>query len=84
MINATRARELTEQAIELEIITRKERAESFCEAVARDIEILCSEGKKEMSVPAIPTGLISYVFGIFKDNGFTVTQLNHNTIHICW
>jgi hypothetical protein len=81
---AKEAREMTEKAIELEVTTRKQRAEEFCESLADLIKRACEARRSEMTVQDIPDGLYSYVIGICKDNGYTVTQLNNKTIQLIW
>lgn len=78
------AREMTEKAIEREIVTRKDRAECFCNSLVEEIEEACNNRKSELTVENIPIGLYSYVIGICKDNGYTVTQLNNKTIVLHW
>ena len=84
MMLAKEAREMTEKAIELEVTTRKQRAEEFCESLADLIKRACEARRSEMTVQDIPDGLYSYVIGICKDNGYTVTQLNNKTIQLIW
>ena len=84
MMKANEARVLTEKAIEKEIATRRDRAENFCECLVEEIEEACANRKSELTVQNIPDGLYSYVIGICKDNGYTVTQLNNKTIQIIW
>ena len=84
MILAKDAREITEKAIEREIATRKDRAECFCNNLTEEIEKACKNRKSELTVQNIPDGLYSYVIGICKDNGYTVTQLNNKTIQLIW
>ena len=84
MMLAKDAREMTEKAIEREIATRKDRAEAFCNGLAEEIEEACKDRKSELTVQNIPNGLYSYVIGICKDNGYTVTQLNNKTIVLHW
>jgi hypothetical protein len=84
MMTANEARMMTDKAIENEIATRKQRAEEFCEEAAKEIAKRCEMRKREMTVEDIPNGLYNYVIGIFKDYGYTVTQLNNLTIQISW
>ena len=84
MMLAKDAREMTEKAIEKEIATRKDRAENFCDALVEEIEEACKSRKSELTVQNIPEGLYSYVIGICKDNGYTVTQLNNKTFVLHW
>ena len=84
MMLAKNAREMTEKAIEREIATRKDRAEAFCNGLTEEIEEACKSRKSELTVQNIPEGLYSYVIGICKDNGYTVTQLNNKTIVLHW
>ena len=84
MMKAKDARTLTEKAIETEINTRRQRAEEFCEGLTQAIDNACKERRSELTIKEIPTGLYSYVIGICKDNGYTVTQLNNKTIQIIW
>ena len=84
MMLARDAREMTEKAIEREIATRKDRAECFCNGLTEEIEEACKNRKSELTVQNIPDGLYSYVIGICKDNGYTVTQLNNKTIQLIW
>ena len=84
MMTAKTAREMTEKAIEKEIATKKERAEQFCEEVVKDITRACETRRSELTVQDIPSGLYSYVIGVFKDNGYSVTQLNNKTIVLNW
>ena len=84
MMLARDARELVEKAIEKEIATRRDRAENFCDSLQEQIEEACNSRKHELTVNDIPDGLYSYVIGICKDNGYTVTQLNNRTIVLHW
>ena len=84
MMLASKAREMTEKAIEREIATRRERAEEFCESLVDVIARACEARRSEVTVQDIPNGLYSYVIGICKDNGYTVTQLNNKTIQLIW
>ena len=84
MMLATKAREMTDKAIEREIATRRDRAENFCDALVEEIEEVCKNRRSELTVQNIPDGLYSYVIGICKDNGYTVTQLNNKTIVLHW
>jgi hypothetical protein len=84
MMNAREARRLTEEAIEKEIATRKDRAEVFCKGLEEEIEEACNNRKSAITVSNIPDGLYSYVIGICKDNGYTVTQLNNKTLQLNW
>lgn len=84
MMLAREARRMTEEAIEREIATRRDRAEAFCNGLAEQIEEACNSRKHELTVNNIPEGLYSYVIGICKDNGYTVTQLNNKTIQLIW
>lgn len=84
MMTANEARVITEKAIDNEIATRKQRAEEFCEEAAKEISKRCEMRKSEMTVEDIPNGLYNYVIAIFKDYGYTVTQLNNSTIQIMW
>ena len=84
MIKAREARTMTEKAIELEISTRKQRAEEFCETVSKDIERVSEMRQSSLVIEEIPNGLYSYVISILKDNGYGVTQLNNRTLSICW
>ena len=84
MMLARDAREMTEEAIVKEIATRRDRAESFCNGLAEEIEEACKNRKSELTVQNIPDGLYSCVIGICKDNGYTVTQLNSKTIQLIW
>ena len=84
MMLAKNAREMTEKAIEKEVTTRRERAEEFCEGLADVITKACEARRSEVTVQDIPDGLYSYVIGICKDNGYTVTQLNNKTIQLIW
>lgn len=84
MMKANEARTLTEKAIELEITTRKARAEEFCESLSERIINVANARGNQMIIEEIPNGLYSYVIGILKDNGYTVTQLNNRTLSICW
>ena len=84
MMKAREARRLTEEAIEKEIATRRDRAEVFCKGLEEEIEETCKSRKSELTVQNIPDNLYSYVIGICKDNGYTVTQLNNKTIVLHW
>lgn len=84
MMKANEARTLTEKAIELEITTRKARAEEFCENLTERITDVAKSRHNQLTIEEIPNGLYSYVIGILKDNGYTVTQLNNRTLSICW
>ena len=84
MMKANEARTLTEKAIELEVTTRKARAEEFCESLSERILNVANTKGNQILVDEIPNGLYSYVIGILKDNGYTVTQLNNRTLSICW
>ena len=84
MMNAREARRLTEEAIEKEIATRRDRAETFCKGLEEEIEEACNNRKSTITVLNIPDGLYSYVIGICKDNGYTVTQLNNKTLQLNW
>ena len=84
MMTAKTAREMTEKAIELEVATRKQRAEEFCESLVPSITRACEARRSEMTIQDIPDGLYSYAIGICKDNGYTVTQLNNKTIQLIW
>lgn len=84
MMNAREARRLTEEAIEREIATRKDRAEVFCKCLEGEIEEACKSRKSEITVQNIPDGLYSYIIGICKDNGYRVTQLNNKTLQLMW
>ena len=84
MMLAKEAREMTEKAIELEVATRRQRAEEFCENLGDLLKRACEARRSEMTVQDIPDGLYSYVIGICKDNGYTVTQLNNKTIQLIW
>ena len=84
MMLARDARAMTEKAIEREIATRRDRAECFCNGLQKQIEEACNSRKHELTVDNIPEGLYSYVIGICKDNGYTVTQLNNKTIQLIW
>ena len=84
MMLARDAREITEKAIEREIATRKDRTKCFCNGLAEEIEEACKNRKSELTVQNIPDNLYSYVIGICKDNGYTVTQLNNKTIVLHW
>ena len=84
MMKANEAKELTVKAVELEIATRKQRAEEFCEGLNAQIQNACDSRKNEITVQEIPDGLYSYVIGICKDNGYTVTQLNNRTLQLIW
>lgn len=84
MIIASKARELTEKAIQEEISTRKTRAEEFCENLGKQIEEESGKRKRELTVEDIPNKLYSYVIGILKDNGYTVTQLNNHSLVVIW
>ena len=84
MMNAREARRLTEEAIEKEIATRRDRAENFCECLKEEIEEACNNRKSEITVQDIPQGLYSYVIGICKDSGYRVTQLNNRTLQLNW
>ena len=84
MMLAKEAREMTEKAIELEVTTRKQRAEEFCKNLVDLIKRACEARRSEMTVQDIPDGLYSYVISICKENGYTVTQLNNKTIQLIW
>ena len=84
MMNAREARRLTEEAIEKEIATRRDRAEVFCKGLEEEIEEACNNRKSTITVLNIPEGLYSYVIGICKNNGYTVTQLNNKTLRLIW
>ena len=81
---ASKAREMTEDAIKREIATRRGRAEEFCNSLTEEIEEVCKNRKNELTVQNIPDGLYSYVITICKSNGYTVTQLNNKTIQLIW
>ena len=84
MIIASKARELTEEAIKEEISTRRARAEEFCESIGKQIEEESKKRRHEVTVEEIPTNIYSYVIGILKDNGYTVTQLNNHSLVVIW
>mgnify|MGYP003308234539 CR=1 FL=1 len=84
MMKANEARTMTEKAIELEVSTRKQRAEEYCEQLTDLITQACEAKRSEITVQDIPQGLYSYVIGICKDNGYTVTQLNNKTLVLHW
>ena len=84
MILARDARRMTDEAIEREIATRKDRAEMFCNGLQEQIEVVCNNRKYELTVNDVPDGLYSYIIGICKDNGYTVVQLNNKTIQLIW
>jgi hypothetical protein len=83
-MNAREARRLTEEAIEKEIATRRDRAENFCECLEEEIQEACNNRKGGITVQNIPDGLYSYVIDICKDNGYKVTQLNNKTLQLIW
>ena len=84
MMKANKAREMTDKAIELEVNTRRQRAEEFCESLTDIITKACEARRSEITVQDIPKGLYSYVIGICKDNGYAVTQLNNSTLQLIW
>lgn len=84
MIIASKARELTEKAIEEEINTRRARAEEYCENIGKQIEAESGKRKSELTVEDIPNNIYSYVIGILKDNGYAVTQLNNHSLVVIW
>ena len=84
MMNAKEARRLTEEAIEKEIATRKDRAEAFCNELQEEIEEACNNRRSSLTVQEIPNGLYSYVIDICKDKGYAVTQLNNKTLALNW
>lgn len=84
MMKANEARTMTEKAIELEISTRKQRAEEYCEQLTDLITQACKVRRSEVTVQDIPKELYSYVIGICKDNGYSITQLNNKTIVLNW
>ena len=84
MMNARDARRLTEEAIEKEIATRRDRAEVFCKGLEEEIEEACNNRKSEITVQNIPDGLYSYVIGICKDSGYRVAQLSNKTLQLIW
>ena len=47
-------------------------------------EEACKSRKSELTVQNIPDNLYSYVIGICKDNGYTVTQLNNHSLVVIW
>jgi len=83
-MNAREARRLTEEAIEKEIATRRDRAKAFCERLEEEIEEACNNRKSTITVLNIPEGLYNYVINICKENGYTITQLDSKTIQLNW
>lgn len=85
MLKANKAREITEIAIKKEIETRAERAKEFCDTViAQAIEKSANAKCNSVTIQDIDRQLYSYVIGILKDNGYTVTQLNSTTLTVIW
>ena len=84
MMNASKAREMTDTAIANEIATRKDRAEVFCNGLQEEIEETCNSRKSSLTVQNVPEGLYSYIIDICKDNGYKVTQLNKQSIVLNW
>lgn len=84
MITANKARELTEKAVREYINTRREQALAYCEDISKQIEEQTQKRKTELSVQDIPNNIYSYVIGILKDNGYTVTQLNNHSLVVIW
>ena len=84
MMNASKAREMTEAAVAREIATRRDRAEVFCNGLQEEIEEICNSGRSSLTVQNIPEGLYSCIIDICKDNGYKVTQLNKQTIVLNW
>ena len=84
MMLARDARRMTEDAIEKEITTRRDRAEAFCDGLQEQIEEACNDRKHELTVNNIPEGLYSYVVGNCKYYGYTVVQLNNKAIQLIW
>lgn len=84
MMKASEARVLTERAIELEVQTRQSRAEEFCEGLTEQIKKRCEERYSGITVNDISKDLYEYIINILKDNGYSVTRLNNNTIQLFW
>ena len=84
MMKASEARVLTEKAIELEVQTRQNRAEEFCEGLTEQITKKCEERYSSITINNIPRELYGSVIDILKDNGYTVTQLNNSTVQLLW
>lgn len=84
MMNAKKARELVEQAIELKVAENRKKAEDFCESLTEKIQLASSLRKTELLVENIPDETFSYVWGILKDNGYKTTQMSNRVISIAW
>lgn len=85
MITATKARELTNNAVEKEIATYRANAEQFCETLAPQIEEKASK-KISNLIFELPNAEIKgrYVIEILKENGFQTNTRNDGKIEIIW
>lgn len=85
MITSTKARELTNKAVEREIATYRENAEKFCESLGPQIE---EKANKKISnlIFELPSAEIKgkYVIEILKENGFQTATRSDGKIEIMW
>lgn len=84
MITAKTARELTNNAIEADIIAKRAKAEEYCESISEEIEAESKKCKHELTIEDIPAKIYSYVICVLQGNGYAVTQLNNHGLIVIW
>lgn len=84
MMNANKAREITNKAMETERMKRRARAEEYCESLTNLITKACEARCGDIIVTDVPRDLYNDVIGICKENGYVVTTPSDKSIQLIW